>query len=86
MTQINILDARNKLSRLIKSAAAGEEVVIAKRGVPVARLVKVDAEAGASGSGPRIAQWLDENPLPAHARRGPDEIAGAIETERAAWD
>ena len=37
--QVNILEARNRLSQLIKAARAGEEVVIANRGEPVARLV-----------------------------------------------
>ena len=37
--QVNVLEAKNRLSRLLKSVQAGEEVVIANRGVPVARLV-----------------------------------------------
>ena len=37
--QVNVLEARNRLSQLIKAAQAGEEVVIANRGAPVARLV-----------------------------------------------
>lgn len=84
--QINILDARNKLSQLIKSAAGGEEVVIANRGVPVARLVGIADEDGKHAHGPRIAKWLEEHPLPDHARRDPRGISAAIEQERAAWD
>ena len=46
--QVNILEARNRLSQLIKAARAGEEVVIANRGEPVARLVPARvAEAAA---------------------------------------
>jgi hypothetical protein len=30
--QVNILEAKNRLSRLIKAAQAGEDVVIANRG------------------------------------------------------
>jgi prevent-host-death family protein len=41
--QVNILEAKNRLSELVKSAAAGEEVIIANRGKPVARLVSADA-------------------------------------------
>jgi len=37
----NVHEAKTHLSRLLESAAAGEEVVIAKAGVPVARLVPV---------------------------------------------
>lgn len=37
--QINILEAKNRLSQLHKSAQAGLQVIIAKRGVPAFRLV-----------------------------------------------
>lgn len=36
---INVRDARENLSRLLDAVAAGEEVVITRRGRPVARLV-----------------------------------------------
>jgi prevent-host-death family protein len=38
--QVNILDAKNSLSRLVAAAEQGEEVVLARNGVPVAQLVK----------------------------------------------
>lgn len=37
--QVNILEAKNQLSKLVKAAAEGEEVVIASNGKPVARLI-----------------------------------------------
>lgn len=37
--QINIYDAKTHLSRLLQDAAGGEEIVIAKAGKPVAKLV-----------------------------------------------
>lgn len=37
--QINIYDAKRHFSRLIQDAAAGEEIVIAKSGRPIAKLV-----------------------------------------------
>jgi prevent-host-death family protein len=37
----NVHEAKTHLSRLLESVAAGEEVVIAKAGVPVARLVPI---------------------------------------------
>ena len=37
----NVHEAKTHLSRLLASVAAGEEVLIAKAGVPVARLVPV---------------------------------------------
>ncbi|MEI6302220.1 MAG: type II toxin-antitoxin system prevent-host-death family antitoxin [Betaproteobacteria bacterium] len=36
-----MLEAKNKLSKLVQAALAGEDVVIANKGVPVVRLVKV---------------------------------------------
>ena len=39
MVQVNIHDAKTHLSRLLARVAAGEEVVIASAGKPVARLV-----------------------------------------------
>lgn len=97
--QVNILEAKNQLSQLIKSAQAGEEVVIANRGAPVARLVPAEpvtpalitvAERQQSVIPPKrsggLLKWLDENPLPAYARRSAEEIDAAIQEERDAWD
>jgi len=39
--QCNMLEAKNQLSKLVQAALAGEDVVIANKGVPVVRLVKV---------------------------------------------
>lgn len=41
--QCNILEAKNQLSKLVQAAMAGEDVVIAKNGIPVVRLVKIEA-------------------------------------------
>lgn len=40
--EVNIHEAKTHLSRLLERVALGEEVVIAKAGKPVARLVPVD--------------------------------------------
>lgn len=40
MTQVNIHEAKTNLSKLIKMALAGEEVIIAKGNRPVAKLVR----------------------------------------------
>ena len=87
--QVNILEAKNSLSRLLKSVQAGEEVVIANRGEPVARLVpvgKAPVTATGAGNGQRILDWLERHPLPAYARRSAEEIDAAIEDERASWE
>ena len=39
METVNLYDAKTNLSRLVERAAAGEEIVIAKAGRPLARLV-----------------------------------------------
>jgi prevent-host-death family protein len=42
MRQINIHEAKTHLSQLVEDAARGEEIVIAKAGKPVARLVGIE--------------------------------------------
>jgi prevent-host-death family protein len=87
--QVNILEAKNRLSQLIKSVRAGEEVVIANRGEPVARLVPADSAAAGDdrkGAGRAILDWLKANPLPDYARRSAAEIDTAIDDERRSWD
>ncbi|MGE5307078.1 MAG: type II toxin-antitoxin system Phd/YefM family antitoxin [Alphaproteobacteria bacterium] len=39
MDQVNIHQAKTQLSRLVDRVAGGEEIIIAKSGKPVARLV-----------------------------------------------
>jgi prevent-host-death family protein len=39
MNQVNIHQAKTQFSRLVELAASGEEIIIAKSGKPVARLV-----------------------------------------------
>jgi prevent-host-death family protein len=39
MTSVNVYEAKTKLSKLLQRVAAGEEIVISNRGVPVARLI-----------------------------------------------
>jgi prevent-host-death family protein len=87
--QINILEAKNRLSQLVKAAQAGEEVIIANRGEPVVRLVPAGRSATASpemGSARAILDWLKNHPLPAYARRSAAEIDASIIEERNAWD
>ena len=45
MKTVNIHAAKTHLSRLVEEAAAGEEIIIAKAGKPVARLVPLDQRA-----------------------------------------
>ena len=43
-TQVNLYEAKTHLSSLVDRAAKGEEIVIAKAGKPMAKLVKSDKE------------------------------------------
>lgn len=40
--QYNMREARNQLSKLVQAVLAGGNVVIARNGIPAARLVKVN--------------------------------------------
>jgi len=44
--QVNMLDAKSQLSRLVKAALAGEEVIIASHGKPRVKLAPCAAAAG----------------------------------------
>ena len=48
MTNINIHQAKAKLSRLIMKACEGEEIVITRRGRPVAKLVTLPPDANSN--------------------------------------
>jgi antitoxin (DNA-binding transcriptional repressor) of toxin-antitoxin stability system len=82
--QVNILEAKTRLSQLIKAALGGEEVVIANRDRPVA----IDSPDGrerlsrerASARGDRLAAWMAASPLLDCARRGASEIDAALWT------
>ena len=68
MNQINIHQARTQFSRLIERVAGGEEIIIAKSGKPIARLVPYVAKGavrrpGAMRGKIRIKKNFDA-PLP----------------------
>jgi prevent-host-death family protein len=43
MTVVNMHEAKTNLSKLVKRAAAGEEIIVAKAGEPVAKIVAYTA-------------------------------------------
>lgn len=45
MEQVNIHEAKTQLSRLLERVEAGEEIIIARSGTPVARLVSLPAKS-----------------------------------------
>jgi len=67
--EVNVHEAKTQLSRLLQRVTAGEEIVIANRGVPVARLVpvlraKAHRELGIESEHLKVADDFDA-PLPA---------------------
>lgn len=77
--EINVHEAKTHFSRLLQRVAAGEEITIAKAGVPVARLVPVEPaikrrKLGFYGDSIKIAEDFDA-PLPG------DLLAGFLGTE-----
>lgn len=50
-TIINIHDAKTHLSRIVEEVAEGKEVIIAKAGKPMAKLVPLDAKPSAKTLG-----------------------------------
>jgi prevent-host-death family protein len=48
--EVNIHEAKTQLSRLIEKVQHGEDVIIAKAGRPVARLVRIEPKKPVLGS------------------------------------
>jgi antitoxin (DNA-binding transcriptional repressor) of toxin-antitoxin stability system len=66
-TVVNMHDAKSSLSRLVKRAVAGEEIVIAKNGKPLVRLTRLltpDSTSllGAFAGKIHLADDFDETP------------------------
>ncbi len=75
MKTVNIHAAKTHLSSLVEEAAAGEEIIIAKAGKPVARLVPLEKKKGIEST---LGVWKDkvwiskdfDAPLPADVLHG----------------
>ena len=68
LATVNIHAAKTHLSRLVERAASGEEIVIARNGKPVAKLVAYREEAAPRVPGSMRGQiWISDDfdaPLP----------------------
>lgn len=73
MSTFSIHEAKTHLSRLLNRAATGEEIVIARAGKPVARLVPVEPIAGQRTPGLDAGKlWVADDfdaPLPEETLR-----------------
>ena len=66
-TTYNVHEAKTSLSRLLQQVENGEEVVIAKHGTPVAKLVRVPPQLEREMGFMRGKMWVAEDfdaPLP----------------------
>ena len=76
MQKVNIHEAKTTLSRLVNRAGAGEEILIAKSGKPVARLVPLKERRKPRKKGQLKGKiWIADDfdqPLP-------DEVLAAFE-------
>ena len=74
MRQVTVHAAKTHLSRLIESALAGEDVVIARGNIPVVRLVPV------------VKASFRIGPLAGQLGSGPDFLAPLEGAELDAWE
>lgn len=75
MATVNMHEAKTQLSKLVEAAVNGEEVVIAKAGKPLVRLVKVEEPT------PRRVLGL----MKGHAWEAPNAWDPMTEEELADW-
>jgi prevent-host-death family protein len=76
---VNVYEAKTHLSQLLDRAAAGEEIIIARAGRPVARLV---ALADASSQRRSPGGWRGKVRMSADFDELPAEIEAAFRGER----
>jgi prevent-host-death family protein len=75
MAQVGMHEAKTTLSQLVERAEAGEDIVIARNGKPVARLVPV---AGTTSLAAVRGAWRGRVRLAEDFDDLPDEIAEAF--------
>ncbi len=71
--QVNVLEAKTRLSELLKAANEGDEVIIANRGRPVGRLVPAEYTPSGHRRGSKEAILHVINNLPEGPSRLSDE-------------
>ncbi len=77
MRSVGLFEAKNKLSELVEAARGGEEIVLTKRGKPVARLIAAASSAQDSAAAEAALARLDAR-REARARTGMGMKRGEI--------
>jgi prevent-host-death family protein len=76
MNKVNTHEAKTSLSRLLRRVAAGEEITISNRGVPVARLVPIPKHEATR----KLGVFRDQMTIPDEFDAPlPDDILDAFE-------
>ena len=81
MKQLNLAEAKAKLSHLVDQAARGKGVIIAKSGVPMAKLVPLADERPRKFKFGTLAGVLSDEVVAAIEAPLPDEILAAMLNE-----
>lgn len=74
MDIVNVQEAKTHLSRLLERVGAGEEIIVARAGVPIARLVPMSASPRRPGRGVGRIRIADDFDAPL-----PDDVLDAFE-------
>jgi len=78
--EVNIHEAKTHFSKLLQRVAAGEEVIIARAGVPVAKLVRIEASPAKRQLGLYRGQiWMADD-----FDKLPDDLMAAFDGEEPA--
>ena len=76
MTTVNVHEAKTHFSKLLARVRVGEEVIIAKAGKPIARLVPVEAKPGRRVAGSAAGKVII---MPDFDAPLPDDVLEAFE-------
>lgn len=83
MKTVNMHAAKTHLSRLVDEAMNGEEIIIARAGRPVARLVRLEnaLEEAAERRRRSLGSWKGQFEVPDDFNDLPDDIARAFDID-----
>ena len=82
MKQVNLYEAKTRLSALVDAAAAGEEIIIAKNGKPYARLLPLREPEATQPRKRQFGHWGRKYP----GWTAPDVFPETTDEEIALWE